>query len=59
MALHVSGEAPEEQLSTDFSNLNKFNDEVRIVISVSNVSNYSVLGYFIYIIICRCLFRIR
>ncbi|KAL5517086.1 hypothetical protein EMCRGX_G002555 [Ephydatia muelleri] len=27
MALHVSGEAPEEQLSTDFSNLNKFNDE--------------------------------
>jgi hypothetical protein len=33
MALHFTGEAPEDQFFTDFGNLNKFQDEVNDISS--------------------------
>ena len=44
MALHFSGEVPEDQFYTDFGNLNKFQDEVRINKFENNSLSHTLSG---------------
>lgn len=47
MSLHFSSERPEEQFYTDFGNLNKFGDEVRLSLLLSSEAFIAASNFFL------------